>query len=166
MPWPQANSMLDAAVVYGQRMNSRGGYLPDLSTGVIDAVLGIATAAPRLGGACSVNLWCLGGAISQDAAEEAMAFSREGATWLCEVVGGWDSPEQDDEYDEWASAARTSLERFLLPNTYTNLSDDLGLEWRLNAYGSADKQQRLREAKQTWDPENLLRRNKNIPPNR
>jgi hypothetical protein len=49
-------------------------------------------------------------------------------------------------------------------NGYVNLSTDQGPEWLKGLYGSPTKFQRLINAKTKWDPQNLLRFNKNIKP--
>lgn len=165
MPWPRANSMLDAVAPYGKRMNLRGGYLPALSADVVDALLRNAAAAPSHPGAvATINLWCMGGAISEDVAEDATAFSREGAAWLWEAVGMWDAPEHDTPYEQWATAIDAAVRPHSLTSGYTNLTDDLGEAWRRAVHGSEAKHRRLRTVKAAWDPDNLLRFNKNITP--
>lgn len=165
MPWPRANSMLDAVAPYGKRMNLRGGYLPALSADVVDALPRNAAAAPsHPGAAATINLWCMGGAISEDVTEDATAFSREGAAWLWEAVGMWDTPERDTQYEQWATAIDAAVRPHSLTNDYTNLTDDLGEAWRRGVHGSEAKHRRLRAVKAAWDPDNLLRFNKNITP--
>ncbi|MFJ8955105.1 FAD-binding oxidoreductase [Streptomyces sp. NPDC102381] len=165
MPWLQANRMLDAVAPYGKRMNLRGGYLPALSTGAIDALVSSAASSPaHPGGATTINLWCMGGAISEDTSEDAMAFSREGAAWLWEAVGMWDAPEQDAQYARWATDLDALVRPLSLTNGYTNLTEDLGAQWRRGVHGSEAKFRRLRAVKTAWDPYNLLRFNKNIAP--
>ncbi|ASQ92052.1 FAD-binding oxidoreductase [Streptomyces sp. 11-1-2] len=165
MPWSRANRMLDAVAPHGKRMNARGGYLPALSAEVIDVLLANAAAAPSgPGAATTINLWCMGGAISEDTAEDAVAFSRERAAWLWEAVGMWNAPEDDTRYAQWATALDAAVRPHSLTNGYPNLTDDLGEDWRRTVHGSAAKHQRLRAVKATWDPDNLLRFNKDIPP--
>ncbi|MER7786630.1 FAD-binding oxidoreductase [Streptomyces sp. NPDC097640] len=165
MPWVRANSMLDAGAPSGRRMNLRGGYLPALSADAIEVLLANWTAAPRTpDGVTTVNLWCMGGAISEDTAEDATAFSREGAAWLWEAISTWAAPDHDMRYDQWASAVDVALEPLSLSNGYTNLTDDRGAAWRGGVHGSPAKHRRLRAVKAAWDPDNLLRFNKNIAP--
>ncbi|MFG2554536.1 FAD-binding oxidoreductase [Streptomyces sp. NPDC048581] len=164
-PWLRANSMLDAVAPYGKRMNLRGGYLPALSTDAIDTLLHHAATAPSNPGAANViNLWCMGGAISEDVAEDATAFSREGAAWLWEAVSMWDAPDHDTQYAASAQHITEAMRPHTLTAGYTNLTDDQGENWRRGVHGTEAKHQRLRSAKATWDPDNLLRFNKNIPP--
>jgi FAD/FMN-containing dehydrogenase len=163
--WIQANSMLDAIAPYGKRMNSRGGYLPALSADVIGTLLENAAAVPpNPGAAGTINIWCMGGAISEDVAEDAMAFSRAGAAWLWEAVTLWDTPEHDPQYEQWAKNITDAMQPHSLANGYTNLSDDRGEQWRRAVHGSDAKRHRLLSTKATWDPHNLLRYNKNITP--
>ncbi|MFI1355393.1 FAD-binding oxidoreductase [Streptomyces sp. NPDC020898] len=165
VPWLTANSMLDAVAPYGKRMNLRGGYLPALSADAVGTLLRHAATAPSNPGATTViNLWCMGGAISEDVAEDATAFSREGAAWLWEAVSMWDAPEHDPAYEQSAKHITEAMRSHALDTGYTNLTDDLGEAWRRGVHGSEAKYRRLREVKTAWDPRNLLRHNKNISP--
>ncbi|MER5916330.1 FAD-binding oxidoreductase [Streptomyces sp. NPDC001982] len=163
--WVKANSMLDAVAPYGMRMNLRGGYLPTLSADAIDVLLeSVATMPSNPGALYSINISFMGGAISEDTGEDAMAFSREGAAWLWEAITKWDAPEYDAQYDEWATTLTEAMQPHALTNGYANLTDDLGDEWRRGLHGSEAKHQLLRSIKAAWDPHNLLRFNKNITP--
>jgi hypothetical protein len=51
-----------------------------------------------------------------------------------------------------------------LANGYVNLNPGRGLSELQAIYGSSEKWQRIVELKQTWDPGNRLRHNKNITP--
>lgn len=164
-PWVQANDMFAGSLALGMRVNQRGGYLSDLSAEFIDTVLNRIAAAPRnLAGMVMINLWALGGAISDDVAEDATAFSREGARWIWDSGCMWTGPEHDRQYDEWTAGLVEALRRHTLPNGYINLAADQGPEWRRGVHGSDAKHRRLRAVKTAWDPKNLLRHNKNITP--
>ncbi|KOV51411.1 FAD-linked oxidase [Streptomyces sp. AS58] len=163
--WVQANSMLDAVAPYGMRMNLRGGYLPALTDDAVDVLLEhVATLPANPGDIYSINISFMGGAISEDVDEDATAFSRAGAAWLWEAICKWDAPESDASYDQWATTLTEAMQPHALTNGYANLSDDLGEEWRRGVHGSEAKHQRLRAVKAAFDPQNLLRFNKNIAP--
>lgn len=164
MPWTAANSMLDAIAPYGLRMNLRGGYLPDLEGGAVPELIAHAEAQADSPGTTAINMWAMGGAISEDTAEEATAFSRAGAAWLWEVVHMWKNTSDDDHFAQAADSVTRSLHPYELSNGYINLSDDRGPAWREHIHGNADKQARLRRVKRAWDPGNVLRHNKNILP--
>jgi hypothetical protein len=110
------------------------------------------------------NLWALGGAISEDFDENSVAFSREATNWLWEIVTEWDDPADDAVYHDWLDGTLAGIKPHLRSNGYVNLSTDQGPAWRRGIWGSPAKYARLAEAKSTWDPNNLLRYNKNILP--
>ncbi|MEU5677051.1 MULTISPECIES: FAD-binding oxidoreductase [Streptomyces] len=163
--WLQTNSMLDAMVPYGWRLAQRGGYLASLTEPVVNTLFERLAAVPDVPGSMTaINIWALGGALSQDVAEDATAFSRAGAGWLWECAPVWTGPEHDTVFDAWAEATTSALRAFTLPNAYPNLTEDQGELWRRGIFGSEAKYRRLAEIKAAWDPRNLMRHNKNIPP--
>ncbi|WP_432192544.1 FAD-binding oxidoreductase [Streptomyces sp. bgisy027] len=163
--WLKTNSMLDAVVPYGRRTTVRGGYLATLGEAVVDTLVERLAAVPDAPGTMStINVWSLGGAISEDVGEDATAFSRKGASWLWECAPVWTERVHDASFDEWAEATRSALSPYTLPNAYTNLTQDMGEAWRRGVFGSAAKYRRLAEVKAVWDPRNLLRHNKNMTP--
>jgi FAD/FMN-containing dehydrogenase len=168
MPWIQANRLLDAIAPPGRRYYSKGGYLSELTDEAIDVVVGRAASAPPAAAAplpsTVQNLWALGGAISEDFEENSVAFSREAANWLWEIVTEWDDPVDDAIYHDWLDGTVAGIKPHLRSNGYVNLSTDQGPVWRRGIWGGPAKYARLVEAKTTWDPHNLLRYNKNIPP--
>lgn len=167
-PWPQANSMLDVIAPYGRRVYTKGVYLSELTDGAIDvgiehAATAPAPTAPPIPGTVQ-NFWALGGAISEDFSEDSCAFSREGATWFWEVATQWDDAGDDARFMAWADGLHAGLKPYARDNCYINLTTDLGPQWRRGVWGSPAKYERLRAAKAKWDPANMLRYNKNIPP--
>lgn len=163
-PWTQANSMLDVVAGYDVRMNLRGGYLPDFSPESLRPLLDHAVETADLPGTTTTNLWAMGGAISEDTGEDDVAFSRAGAAWLWETVHMWDDPQHDDQLNKQAESISDAMQPYILSNGYSNLSDDRGPKWRSTLHGSSAKHERLRALKCEWDPQNLLRHNKNITP--
>jgi FAD/FMN-containing dehydrogenase len=168
MPWTQANRMLDAIAPPGRRYYNKGGYLRELSDEVIAAMVARTAAAPPAAApafpSTAQSLWALGGAITEDFEENTVAFSREAANWFLESATEWDDPADDAIYHNWLDGTLAEMKPHLLSNGYVNLSSDQGPAWRRGVWGSPAKYARLVEAKTTWDPHNLLRYNKNIPP--
>ncbi|WP_328875427.1 FAD-binding oxidoreductase [Streptomyces sp. NBC_00287] len=163
--WLETNSQLDALFPYGLRAGARGGYLASLTEETVTALIERASASPKLPGTATVcNVWAFGGAFSEDVDEDATAFSRAGASWLWEAGCQWAEPEHDARMDAWADATLAAMRPHTLPNSYINLTEDQGEEWRRGVYGSEAKYRRLTEIKAAWDPKNLLRHNKNITP--
>jgi hypothetical protein len=166
VPWPVANSMLDAIAPYGRRVYTKGGYLSELSDAAIEIGVKHAAMAPPPTApptpSTVQNFWSLGGAISEDFEEDSCAFSREGATWFWEVATQWDDEHDDLTFMRWADGLDAELRPHMRDNCYINLTTDMGPEWRSGAWGSPAKYGRLLEAKAKWDPDNMLRYNKNI----
>lgn len=168
VPWSRANRMLDAIAPPDRRSYTKGAYLSELSDDVLDVVLRHAADHPPLASppspGCVQNIWAMGGAISEDFDEDSAAFSREGAGWFWEAVAQWDRGEDDAVYEGWVDGLYADLKPLARANCYINLSNDNGAEWRRGVWGSAEKYARLGRVKGEWDPENLLRFNKNILP--
>ncbi|MFK0113003.1 FAD-binding oxidoreductase [Streptomyces sp. NPDC091217] len=166
--WSSTNRIIDTIVPAGRRQYQRAAYLSDLGEDVIDIVVRHAAnpepaSTPPLLSTTQV-VWSMGGAITEDFDEDSMAFSRKGANWFCGTVTQWDLPEDDERFMRWVDTVQADLKPYARDNCYINLSADMGPEWRRGLWGSPEKYARLQRAKATWDPQNLLRFNKNIEP--
>ncbi|KAG6013829.1 hypothetical protein E4U43_007095 [Claviceps pusilla] len=163
--WLATNSILDVLSLPGRRQQSRGGYLAAITPQVAQSAVALVRAAPAPEDAArpsvAIAFPCLGGA-ALDVDEDSMAFSREGAHWLWEVVGQWDSQHEDEEYMIWVDDVMKSLNPLSLDNGYVNLSSDGGAPWLRRLYGSREKWERLCALKNQFDPHNRLCYNKNI----
>ena len=162
--WLEANSLLDVLAPPGRRQHSRGGYLAAITPEIAQTAVDLVSRAPAPTGpgpSVAIAFPCLGGA-NFDVGEDAMAYSREGAYWLWEVLGQWDTPDEDAEYEGWVDGVMNALNPYSLRTGYVNLSTDRGAEWLRNLYGSPEKWQRLCAPKAEFDPRNLLSYNKNI----
>ena len=167
--WVQTNSMLDVIAPSGRRVHTYGGYFSELTDEVIEAAVknSLDYPTPTAPGPSTVqNLWCMGGAISEDFAEDSVAFSREGAKWFYEAVAQWDGSDDKDDarFVRWIDGLHGAMKPHMRANGYVNLSADRGPEWIRGLYGSPAKFERLIDAKTKWDPQNLLRFNKNFKP--
>ncbi|OAA35285.1 FAD linked oxidase-like protein [Metarhizium rileyi] len=162
--WLATNSILDVLAPPGRRQHCRGGYLaaitPEIASIMVQGVL-TAPAATSPGPSVAVALPCLGGA-NFDYAEDSKAYSRQDANWMWEVLGMWDTPAKDAEFERWVDGMMKDMTPHSLPNGYVNLSIDRGPEWLRNLYGSTNKWRRICALKAAYDPRNLLRHNKNV----
>lgn len=164
-PWVETNRMLDPVAPFGHRSHTRGGYLSDLNSEIVSTALSQTETAPTIAEVqppTVMNFWCLGGAISDDFDEDSAAFSREGASWIWETLGQWDSQEHDEAFVGWVDGALEAIRPHLRPNGYVNFSVDQGPEWLRGLYGSQAKFDRLVAVKRSVDPDNMLRFNKNL----
>ena len=149
----------------GGRVHQLGGYLREFSDETIAALTEdvVDFPVPRApGDAAATVVTRLGGAID-DFDEDSTAFSRREGTFAWESMPVWSDPASDAEMIGWTESVRAALAPWTADACYINFSTYQGAEWLENVYG-AEKFARLREIKKVWDPQNLLRFNKNIPP--
>jgi len=158
--------MLEAGAPTGLRAFTRGGYFgkPDRSTFEALHRRGLESPDPTGVHAFALALTYFGGAITEDFDEDAMAFSRENGTALLEIISIWESRDLDQQALNWVDKTIEAVRSDILPNGYINLTCDNSPEWVRQIYGKTSKYERLVAAKAKWDPDNLLRFNRNILP--
>jgi len=162
----EAQALLNVLAPPGRRMFARGAHMSELSDEAVAVAIGRSAAPPAPTGpgpSSAIIFWCLGGALD-DVDEDAMAFSREGASWMWEAIGQWDPADKDAEFKAWVDGVLGDLAPYSRANGYVNLTVDQGPDWLAGLYGSPAKYERLVKLKTEWDPDNLLRFNKNILP--
>jgi FAD/FMN-containing dehydrogenase len=95
--------------------------------------------------------------------EAALGF--RGAAFNISAMGTWLDPALDDEYIAWTRETASALEPWShTGGGYVNyMQADEPIE-RVRAAFGADRFERLQAVKAKYDPENVLRRNQNIPP--
>jgi FAD/FMN-containing dehydrogenase len=86
------------------------------------------------------------------------------ASYVLNIQAAWERPQQDQRHLAWARAYWAATRPFSTGSAYVNfMTEDEGEERVRTAYG--DKAYaRLREIKANFDPGNLFRGAKNIPP--
>jgi hypothetical protein len=166
MPYTAAQQMVEASMGTDMRGYEEGGYVPNLSDSFIDAVIAGAEASPVAAAGshdmAALMLSRMGGAIDR-VPDEAMAFSRKDAAYFWDCIATWKGADGDEGWMGWSHGVATKLKQDSAPTSYINLSIDDDVKFLEAAYGP-EKFARLVELKNTWDPQNLLRFNKNIPP--
>ena len=106
-------------------------------------------------------IWQLGGAVARVADDET-AFNGRGAGHTFNITGPPRPPRASSEEREWARDFWSALEPHHT-SVYVNFLMDEGEERVRQAYG-AEKYDRLKALKRSYDPDNLFRLNQNIPP--
>jgi FAD/FMN-containing dehydrogenase len=148
----------------GNRYSWHSVYAGELTDDLVDRVS--ASAASRPGPEAALEVWHLGGAVS-DVPADATAYAARDAQFLISVSATWRDPAEDAAHLAWAEAgwddvsdAEGVLEAFYpgFPGFVT------GDERARMAYG--DNLDRLAELKARYDPENLLNSNLNVAPAR
>ena len=80
------------------------------------------------------------------------------------AMATWQDPSLDQQYIEWARDTAAALEPWSVSGGYLNyMQADEPIE-RVRAAFGGEAFERLRALKARYDPDNVLRRNQNIPP--
>jgi FAD/FMN-containing dehydrogenase len=104
----------------------------------------------------------LGGAVGRVGPQETAVSYRE-ALYNAVVIGMWADAAEDERNISWVRAQWEALRPFSAGGVYVNYLGDEGDDRVRAAYG-AEKYERLRALKTTYDPTNLFRLNQNIKP--
>ncbi|MEX0600237.1 MAG: FAD-binding oxidoreductase [Rhodothermales bacterium] len=153
-------SILDATQPQGRRYYWKSEYLPDLKEGMTASLIEHTERVASPHGA--ILLFPVGGAIG-DLSNDHAAVGNRDAGLVLNVAAAWDDPAHDRKNMSWARSAWEDLRPFSTGGVYINFQpDDEGDDRIRAAYGQ--NYERLVDLKAAWDPENVFRVNKNIPP--
>jgi FAD/FMN-containing dehydrogenase len=153
-------SLLDATQPKGRRYYWKSEYLPAVTAKVADGVLDVARrfASPHGG----VILFPIDGAHQQLPSDHSAVGNRDAGVVL-NISAAWDSAEDDEANIEWAREGWRRMRHLSTGGTYVNfLNAEEGDDRIRDSYGA--NVERLGRLKRTWDPDNVFRLNKNIPP--
>lgn len=160
MSYLELQTMDDSTEDHAFRRYWKGHHLRSMPDAAIDAF--VMRGTPDGSGALSAaSLQAYGGAIA-DVPDADSAFSLRDTEFEFVASCKWDDPAQDDARMNAARAHGRAIEPFG-GGKYVNAMSDEGIEGVRRAY-SPEKFQRLVGVKDTYDPDNVFRRNANIPP--
>ena len=103
-----------------------------------------------------------GGAVARDA--DRWPVAGRDAPWCVHPLGSWPDPADDEQGITWAKGVRADMAPFAADGAYLNFTVDEGQARTVAGYGGAATYRRLAKVKAVYDPDNLFRRNHNIPP--
>ena len=152
-------AMFDAAFRHGCWYYVRSCDVAGLSDEVIDVMVenGSRITSPIT----SIALWQMGGAVAR-VGESETAFNGRDAGFTFNINGNSQTAEGFEAEREWARSYWSALAPHHT-SVYVNFLMEEGEERIRQAYG-AEKYERLKALKRTYDPTNLFRLNQNIPP--
>jgi hypothetical protein len=164
MPFLAIHEIANELFPVGNRYSWHSLYADELSDDLLDRVT--TTAAARPEGEASVEIWHLGGAVS-DVDPDETAYAHRDAEFLVNASATWVDPADDDAHLSWAESSWGSLRES--PATREGFYPGFpgfvtGEERARMAYG--DNVARLADLKAEYDPENLLHSNLNVTPAR
>ena len=100
----------------------------------------------------------------KDVDPDTAALGYRDAAFNLSVMASWTDPNDDDEHIAWARRTAAAIEPWSVSGGYANyMQADEPLERIRAAFGPASFD-RLRALKARYDPDNVLHRNQNIPP--
>jgi len=157
MPYATLQSSFDAGAPEGGRYYWKATYLDELSDELISVLA--ERVDPLPGPYSNVFVEPMGGAISQVGASTT-AFAHRDAVFGLGISSGWDDPANDDSGVDWTRSLYSAIASYGCGGVYANYvdrdeEDRLGEAWGAN-------QSRLREIKQTYDPDGVFHGNVDI----
>lgn len=159
-PYIQLQSLLDATQPKGRRYYWKSEYLSSVEPALCDKVIEHASRirSPH----SAVILFHIGGALNELDDAHSPVGNRD-ARYVLNVAGAWEDASDDEATVKWARDAWNDMKAFSTGGTYLNfLTEDDGSERFEAALGKGLR--RLTEIKANWDPDNVFRTNRNIPP--
>ena len=159
-PFVEWQQTFDALNAPGDRYYWKSHNLPELSDGVIDAVIEAVDNLPSPW--AEVFIPHMGGAISSRP-DDSTAYAHRDANYILNIHGHWTDPADDERGIEWTRALFDAVTPHATGTAYVNFISDEGADRVRDAYPPA-VWSRLVEAKRRYDPDNVFRLNQNIPP--
>ena len=160
-PYTQQQSFLDEGEPKGAHYDMKTEYVSELSDGLLDTVRDVFAECPLPEG--QVGFLHVGGALNEHDAADGAVGNRD-ARFALGVIGMWEPGEPNaDTFRRWIRDGWARVRPFSTGATYINFqAADEGEERTRAAYGA--NFDRLVQIKQQYDPDNLFRANRNIPP--
>jgi FAD/FMN-containing dehydrogenase len=148
---------------YGEDRNYwKGHFVRELPDELLDTLVERMTAMGRPPG--QVLLESLHGAPS-DADPGSGAIGFRSAAFNITAMAGWQDPALDETYIEWARETAAAIEPWSVRGGgYVNYMQADEPVDRVRAAFGPEAFERLRALKGQYDPDNVLRRNQNVPP--
>jgi FAD/FMN-containing dehydrogenase len=139
----------------------KGHFVAELPDRLIDDLIGRMSALARPPGGILIE--SLHGA-PKDVAPASAALGYRDAAFNVSVMASWTDAAHDDESIAWARETAAAIEPWSVSGGYANyMQADEPLD-RVRAAFGPDSFARLQALKSRYDPDNVLRRNQNIPP--
>ncbi len=160
-PYVAQQTMLDAAQPKGLHYYWKTEYLPALTEKIVDTYRTHGALAPTP--TCQIFMFQVGGAIAEMAADDGAVGNRD-AQFVLGVAGSWLPDDVNaQKHISWVRAAWDSMRPLGTGGVYVNfMTDDEGEDRVRAAY--RDNFARLSAVKAKYDPDNVFRANKNVPP--
>jgi FAD/FMN-containing dehydrogenase len=139
----------------------KGHFVAELPDSLIDDLIDRMTALGRPPGGILIE--SLHGA-PKDVDPASAALGYRDAAFNVSAMASWTDPDHDEESVDWARTTAAAIEPWSVSGGYANyMQADEPID-RVRAAFGPDSFARLQALKSRYDPDNVLRRNQNIPP--
>ena len=161
MPYTEVQSYLDETEPKGMHYYWRSGYLAELDDELLPVIRDVFADCPIPG--AELGFLHLEGALNEHSEDDGAVGNRD-AGYVMGVNGMWEGDEpRADEYKQWIRSAWEKHLPYSTGRNYVNfMNADESDERLLATYGA--NYERLAAAKRAYDPDNLFRMNRNVPP--
>ena len=159
MPFPQMQTLLDAAFPDGNQNYWKSTFLRGLSDDAIPVLVQHANRATSPLSAVVIEYY--GGVASRAGVSEA-AFAQRHAQYSLIILAQWTAPGESPRHIEWARGLADAMRPFSSGAYYLNYLGDEGEDTIKATFGP--NYDRLRAVKKKYDPKNFFRLNQNIKP--
>jgi FAD/FMN-containing dehydrogenase len=160
MPYPVANTLLDAGYPKGALNYWKSGFLAGLDDAAIDTIVEQFSTTPSTMTAFGFEHFH--GAVTRVGVTETAVPHRDPGHNMF-ITSVWTDPEATDANLSWTRDAITAIRPHLAERRWMNyLADDDTDDEIRSAYGP--NYERLAEVKRRYDPDNVFRSNHNIEP--
>lgn len=159
MTYTDLQSLLDPDYPDGRRYYWKAVYLDELTDDVVELIARHGAASPSP--LSTVDLWHLGGAIS-DLAQRDTAFWHRDKAYMLTFEANWDDLQGDEANIAWVRDGVAAARE--LPGTSGGYGNFPGLQEDPARTIFGGNYDRLVEVKRRFDPENLFRHNTNVRP--
>src|SRR6478609_9283237 len=159
IPFPQMQTLLDAAVPDGSQNYWKSAFLKDLNDDAIDTIVEHANQATSPMTAVLIEQY--GGAASR-ISPDATAFSQRQAQYDLGILAQWADRSDSDRHVAWARAFASAMTPHSAGGYLLNFLGEEGADTIRAAFGA--NYDRLVEVKTKYDPSNFFRVNQNVEP--
>jgi FAD binding domain/Berberine and berberine like len=159
MPFPQMQTLLDAAFPDGNQNYWKSTFLRELSDDAIRVLVQHANRATSPLSAVVIEYY--GGVASRVGVSEA-AFAQRHAHYSLIILAQWTDPGESPRHIEWARGLADAMRPFSSGAYYLNYLGDEGEDTIKATFGP--NYDRLAAVKKKYDPMNFFRLNQNIKP--
>jgi len=159
MPFPQMQTLLDAAFPDGNHNYWKSTFLRELSDDAIGALVEHANRATSPLSGVAIEYY--GGAAGRVAVSET-AFAQRQAQYSIGILAQWTNPGESQHHIEWARGLADSMRPFSSGAYLLNFLGEEAEDTIKAAFGP--NYDRLRGVKKKYDPKNFFCLNQNIKP--